>query len=176
MFVCYNGWNAWNIKRILKALFAKFWCFLAKSVSSFTFIPGISVVQDGGLVTCGSPQVTQSFQYYRIFRLIFRSFCGIFRGETGNIFKKSRKDVLRHFFRIFMAKPLWKQLKPFAVNNWGQARKIPRKLTKGLPITGTRGVAAASPAWYIICLWHLQQMKITTRENTIPNTRHGMTM
>ena len=134
------------------------------------------LVQDGGLVTCGSPQVTQSFQYYRIFRLIFRSFCGIFRGETGNIFKKSRKDVLRHFFRIFMAKPLWKQLKPFAVNNWGQARKIPRKLTKGLPITGTRGVAAASPAWYIICLWHLQQMKITTRENTIPNTRHGMTM
>ena len=32
-------------------------------------------------------------------------------------FKKSRKDFLRHFFRIFMAKPLWKQLKPFAVNN-----------------------------------------------------------
>ena len=34
------------------------------------------LVQDGGLVTCGSPQVTQSFQYYRIFRLIFRSFVG----------------------------------------------------------------------------------------------------
>ena len=55
------------------------------------------LVQDGGLVTCGSPQVTQSFQYYRIFRLIFRSFCGIFRGETGNIFKKSRKDFIGHF-------------------------------------------------------------------------------
>ena len=61
-----------------------------------SFLASLSV-QDGGLVTCGSPQVTQSFQYYRIFRLTFRSFCGIFRSETGNIFKKSRKDFLGHF-------------------------------------------------------------------------------
>ena len=61
-----------------------------------SFLTSLSV-QDGGLVTCGSPQVNQSFQYYRIFRLIFRSFCGISGNETGNIFKKSRKDFLRHF-------------------------------------------------------------------------------
>ena len=51
-----------------------------------------------------------------------------------------------------------------------------RRLTKGLPTTGTRGVAADCPAWYMICLWHLQQIQIITVENTMANSRHGMTV